>query len=66
MKLPGESTLRDYSGFFQCTQGFQGHVLEDLRAKAGKLDERDKFVCILHDEMKIARDLVFAERRTPR
>jgi hypothetical protein len=59
VKLPGQSTLRDYTGVIKTGAGFQHHVLLDLKEKASKLPESQKFVCILHDEVTIQQDLVF-------
>ena len=62
LRLPGESTLWDYTGVFPAAPGFQPHVLQDLALKASTLAGKDKFVCLLHDEMKICKDLVFSKK----
>ena len=59
LKLPGQSTLRDYTSVIKTSPGFQEHVLLDLKRKALELSETQKYVCLLHDEMSIQQDLVF-------
>jgi hypothetical protein len=39
MKLPGESTLRDYSNYVHPKDGFNPAVLEEVRKAAEKLPE---------------------------
>ena len=59
LKLPGESTLRDYTSVFSAAPGFQGQVLEDLQLQVENYDAEQRYVCLLHDEMSIKSDLVF-------
>ena len=59
VKLPGESTLRDYTSVFSAAPGFQGQVLRDLQLQAENYDADHRYVCLLHDEMSIKSDLVF-------
>ena len=59
LKLPGESTLRDYTSVFSAAPGFQGQVLEDLQLQVETYDAEHRYVCLLHDEMSIKSDLVF-------
>ena len=59
VKLPGESTLRDYTGIIATKPGIQEHVLLRLKEEAAKLKEHEKYVCLLHDEMSIQQNLVF-------
>lgn len=62
LKLPGESTLRDYTGVLVTTPGFQTHVIKQLQTQAGTLQPHDRYVCLLHDEMTIMSDLVFDQK----
>ena len=57
-KLPGESTLRDYTSVFSAAPGFQGQVLGDLQLQAENYDADHRYVCLLHDEMSIKSYLV--------
>ena len=59
IKLPGESTLQDYTTIFSAAPGFQKQVLEDLRKEVEGFDDSHRYVCLLHDEMSIKCDLVF-------
>lgn len=62
LKLPGESTLRDYTNFIHPKAGFQTEVLAELRKTSDKLDDHMRYVALLHDEMSIKEDLVFDEK----
>ena len=59
LKLPGESTLRDYTNYIHPEAGFQLDVVDDIRCAAEKLENNQKYVVLLHDEMSIKEDLVF-------
>lgn len=59
LRLPGTSTLQEYTSALKTSQGFQGHVQEELLKAANNLEESKRFVCLLHDEMSIKSDLVF-------
>lgn len=62
LKLPGESTLQDYTSIFASKPGWQSHVIKRLANKASKLPESKKMVILLFDEMYIKSDLVFNRR----
>ena len=62
MRLPGESTLRDYTNYIYPQTGFQHEVVEDIRCAAEKLADHQKYVVLLHDEMSMKEDLVFHNR----
>ena len=59
--LPSERTLQDYSNFFQSKPGFQHEVNKQLmrEAKLKELDDLQRHVVLVFDEMKIKKDLVF-------
>ena len=59
LRLPGESTLRDYSNAIHSTPGFSLAAIEDLKRQARDLPDEYRFVALLHDEMSIRKDLVF-------
>ena len=59
LKLPGESTLRDYSNYIHPQAGFNPQVIEELKEQASKLPADQRFVCLLHDEMSVKEDLVW-------
>lgn len=61
LKLPGESTLRDYTNVFQPKTGFQKQALDDLKAQSEKLPENKRFVALCHDEVQLNADIVFDE-----
>lgn len=62
LRLPGESTLRDYTNVYHPKPGFQKSAIEELKKSADKLAEHERFVVLLHDEMTIKSDLVFDKR----
>ena len=62
LKLPGSSTLREYTSAYDPQEGFSQEVMEELKRAASKLDENQRFVALLHDEMSIRSDLVFDVR----
>ena len=59
LKLPGTSTLREYTSAYSPQEGFCQQVMEELKSAASKLDENKRFVALLHDEMSVKSDLVF-------
>ncbi|XP_070177740.1 uncharacterized protein [Littorina saxatilis] len=59
LKLPGESTLRDYSNYIHPEGGFNPEVVAEIKAAADNLKENDRFVVLLHDEMSVKVDLVW-------
>ena len=62
LKLPGESTLRDYTNAVQPQEGFNPSVMEEIRKTTEDLPDNKRFVVLLHDEMAIKHDLVFDRR----
>lgn len=62
LKLPGSSTLREYTSAYDPQEGFSQEVMEELKRAASKLHENQRFVALLHDEMSIRSDLVFDVR----
>ena len=62
LRLPGESTLKDYSNVYHPEPGFQKSALDELSKKAKHLKDNERFVVLLHDEMMIKSDLVFDKR----
>ena len=62
LKLPGESTLRDYSNAIHPTQGFNTAVLEKIKHAAANFEDHQRYVVLLHDEITIKSDLVFDRR----
>ena len=62
LKLPGNSTLREYVGALHPKEGFQPEVMDDLKARVNKMPENQRHVVLLHDEMTIKSDLLFDSR----
>ena len=62
LKLPGESTLRDYTNYIHPQTGFQHEVVEDIRCTAEKLGDHQKYVVLLHDKILVKEHLVFDNR----
>ena len=62
LKLPGESTLRDYTNVIHPKQGFSPDVLNELEQATKHFKDHERFVVLLHDEMAIKSDLVFDRR----
>ena len=61
-KLPGSSTLHEYTNNMHPREGFEHPVQEELQSAADKLEPHWHFVTLLHDEMSIKPDLVFDKR----
>ena len=59
LTLPSERTLRDYTHWMKSEVGFQSAVNEQLIMEADVKEEKDKYVVLVFDEMKIREDLVF-------
>jgi hypothetical protein len=57
--LPSERTLRDYSHVIPAGVGFQTQVDIQLAKEADVIEEKDRYVVLSWDEMKIKEDLVF-------
>ncbi|XP_050412327.1 uncharacterized protein LOC126827139 [Patella vulgata] len=60
LKLPGESTLQDYTNFVKPSPGFHIEILKEIKEAADKLtSNHQKWINILFDEMSIKSHLVF-------
>ena len=59
ISLPSERTLRDYTHWIKAGIGFSSEVDTQLIKEAKINEERDKYVVLLWDEMKIHEDLIF-------
>ena len=57
--LPSERTLRDYTHWIRAGVGFLPEVDAQLVKEPNILEEKDRFVVLLWDEMKIKENLVF-------
>lgn len=62
LKLPGSSTLRDYTNVYQSKEGFNKSAIEELKRLSKNLKDEERYVVLLHDEMVIKYDLVFDKR----
>uniref|UniRef100_A0A8W8MHY1 Transposable element P transposase-like RNase H domain-containing protein n=1 Tax=Magallana gigas TaxID=29159 RepID=A0A8W8MHY1_MAGGI len=62
LRLPNQATLRDYTNFIQPKSGFQAEAFQELKKVAKDLPSEKKYVCLLHDEMKVKSDLVYDRR----
>ena len=61
IKLPSERTLRDYTHLIKAATGIQPEVSVQLmkEAKVKDLEEWQKYVAVVFDEIKIKEDLVY-------
>ena len=61
IQLPSQRTLRDYTHYFNNTPGFSVEIDQLLMSEATyhNLEEFEKCVCIVGDEMKIRERLVY-------
>ena len=59
VKLPSDRTLRDYTHWIRAGAGFQDQVDVELVKEANIGEEKNKYLVLLWDEMKIKEDLVF-------
>ena len=64
LTLPTQRTLRDYTHPFKGTVGFQATLDEQVLRKAdvNNLEEWQKHVVLMFDEMKIKEDLIYDKR----
>jgi hypothetical protein len=62
IKLPAESTLRDYTNVLHPRSGFQIEVFMELKELAENLEDNERWVCLLHDEIKLKSGLVYDKR----
>ena len=58
LKLPGESTLRDYTNAIHPQDGFNGEIVQEVKKATASLKAHQRWVVLLHDEMAIKSDLV--------
>ncbi len=63
LALPSARTLRDYTHFIDNKAGFNNEVDKHLAETIGldTLEDHQKYVCLLADEMKIKEGLVFSK-----
>nr|XP_002733594.1 PREDICTED: uncharacterized protein LOC100373858 [Saccoglossus kowalevskii] len=61
VKLPSQRTLTDYSNYIKPKPGISQPVLKELISEIECLgsSESNKYVVLLHDEMKVKQDLVY-------
>ena len=59
IKLPCERTLWDYTNTVHPSTGFHKAVFDDLKHQAGKLNDIQKYVVLMLDEVSIKDDLVY-------
>jgi len=59
LRLPSESTLRDYTNVVHPTSGFRIEVFAELKNLAADLNDNERWVVLLHDEISIKADLVY-------
>ena len=59
IKLPAESTLRDYTNVLHPRSGFSVEVFQELKKMAEPLASNERWVVLLHDEISIKADLVY-------
>uniref|UniRef100_A0A7M5VEW6 THAP-type domain-containing protein n=1 Tax=Clytia hemisphaerica TaxID=252671 RepID=A0A7M5VEW6_9CNID len=57
--LPSQRTLRNYRNHIKPQQGFDPKIVADLTERTKKFSEREKFVSVVIDEMKVQEDLVW-------
>ena len=57
--LPSERTLRDYTHWIRAGVGFIPEVDTQLIREASVSEEKDRFVVLVWDEMKVREDLIF-------
>ena len=64
LTLPMERTLRDYTHHFKDTVGFEAKLDEQLLSESdvNNLEDWQKHVVLIFDEMKIKEDLVYDKR----
>ena len=62
LKLPGESTLKDYTNAVLPQAGFNTNTLQELTKTTKDWPDSKRFIVLMHDEMSIKEDLVFDRR----
>lgn len=63
IKLPSQSTLRDYTHYIKTTIGFSAEVDKDLLDVSFLSNELNKYVVIVMDEVHIKNDLVYDKQQ---
>ena len=58
LKLPGESTFRDYSNTVHPKEGFSDDIIEEVVKATKGLKNHQRWVVLMHDEMSVKADLV--------
>ena len=58
LKLPGESTLRDYTNAVHPQDGFNGDIVQEVKKATASLKAHQRWVVLLHEEMAIKSDLI--------
>ena len=58
LRLPGESTLRDYTNSVLPHEGFTEEVIGDIKRATVSFKDHQRWVVLLQDEMSIKSDLV--------
>ena len=59
LTLPSERTLRDYTHWIKGEAGFQASINRQLIEEANVKEEKDEYVALEFDEMKVREDLIF-------
>ena len=62
IKLPGESTLREYANVIHPSTGFNLEIFNELKNIAQNFKDNERWVCLLHDEISIKADFVYDRR----
>eukprot|EP00794_Sanderia_malayensis_P013195 gene13195-14544_t len=57
--LPSRRRLRDYKNYIRPQQGFNKDVVKELCLKVKDFSDAERFVILIHDEMKIQENLVW-------
>ena len=57
--LPSRRRLRDYKNYIKPQRGFNPEIVAELRNKTKGFSEKEKFIVLLMDEMKIQKNLVW-------
>ena len=60
--LPSRCCLRDYKNYIKPERGFNPNIMRELRRKVKDFSDKEKFVVLLMDEMKIQENLVWYKR----
>lgn len=57
--MPSERTLRDYTHWMKGQVGFSSSLNQELIKEANVKEEKDKYVVLVLDKMKVREDLIF-------